>query len=59
MTLCVEPPHIQVWSLTTDIKTGYYPFYYDGYQEYEQFRQDHRAKFDAEPYVGPYMRWKW
>ncbi|KAJ5726210.1 uncharacterized protein N7483_007567 [Penicillium malachiteum] len=40
-------------------KVGYYPFYYDGYHEYARFRQDYRNKFEKEPYVGPYMQWKW
>ncbi|KAH8905886.1 amidase signature enzyme [Coniochaeta sp. PMI_546] len=40
-------------------KTAYYPFYYDGYNEFSQFRKDHEDKFGKPAYVGPYMRWKW
>lgn len=40
-------------------QTGFYPFYYDGFNEYEDFRSDHRKKFGTDVYVGPYMRWKW
>ncbi|KAK3984184.1 amidase signature domain-containing protein [Cladorrhinum sp. PSN332] len=39
-------------------KTGFYPFYYDGYHVNKQFLEDHRNKFDREVYFGPYMRWK-
>jgi hypothetical protein len=40
-------------------KTGFNPFYYDGYHTFDQFRKDHVTKFDREAYVGPYMQWKW
>lgn len=40
-------------------KTGFYPFYYDGYNEYQKFRDDYLKKFNKEPYVGPFTRWKW
>ncbi|MCJ1461355.1 hypothetical protein MMC28_011737 [Mycoblastus sanguinarius] len=40
-------------------KSGYYPFFYDGYHEYDQFRDDYRQVFGKEPYVGPYMRFRW
>ncbi|KAJ4154988.1 hypothetical protein LMH87_000258 [Akanthomyces muscarius] len=40
-------------------KTAYYPFYYDGFQEYSEFRQEYEQKFGKPAYVGPYMRWKW
>lgn len=38
---------------------AYYPFYYDGFNEFSQFRKDYEQKFDRPVYVGPYMRWKW
>ncbi|KAL9100822.1 MAG: hypothetical protein Q9163_003852 [Psora crenata] len=40
-------------------KSGYYPFFYDGYHEYDQFRDDYRQVFGKEPYVSPYMRFRW
>lgn len=40
-------------------KSGYYPFFYDGYHEYDHFRDEYRQVFDKEPYVGPYMRFRW
>ncbi|OTA54709.1 putative amidase [Hypoxylon sp. EC38] len=40
-------------------KTAYYPFYYDGYNEFQQFREDYKKKYGKPVYVGPYMRWKW
>ncbi|KAK8059413.1 amidase signature enzyme [Apiospora saccharicola] len=40
-------------------KTAYNPFYYDGYHEYESFRQEYKARFGKQVYVGPYMKWKW
>ncbi|KAK3936924.1 putative amidase [Diplogelasinospora grovesii] len=40
-------------------KTAEYPFYYDGYNEFAQFREDYEKEFRKPVYVGPYMRWKW
>ncbi|PVH71861.1 putative amidase [Cadophora sp. DSE1049] len=40
-------------------KTAFNPFYWDGYHEFDQFREDHETKFGKKVYVGPYMRWKW
>ncbi|KAK4446469.1 amidase signature enzyme [Podospora aff. communis PSN243] len=39
-------------------KTGFYPFYYDGYNVNKQFLEDHRTKYGKDVYFGPYMRWK-
>lgn len=41
------------------LQTAYYPFYYDGYNEYSDFRDKYKEKFGKPVYVGPYMRWKW
>ncbi|KAK3946260.1 amidase 1 [Diplogelasinospora grovesii] len=40
-------------------KSGYNPFYYDGYHEYGYFRKDHEEKFGKRVYVSPHMQWKW
>ncbi|KAI0517462.1 putative amidase [Xylaria bambusicola] len=40
-------------------KAAYNPFYYDGYHEYSEFREEYETKFGKPVYVGPYMRWKW
>ncbi|KAI1122276.1 amidase signature domain-containing protein [Nemania abortiva] len=40
-------------------RAGYNPFYYDGYHEYDYFREDHAKKFGTRVYVSPHMQWKW
>jgi hypothetical protein len=39
-------------------QTGFYPFYYDGYNVNKQLLEDHLKKFGKEVYSGSYMRWK-
>ncbi|KAK0611225.1 amidase signature domain-containing protein [Immersiella caudata] len=39
-------------------KTGYNPFYYDIYHQYDQFRADHLEKFGSKAYVSPSMQWR-
>ena len=46
-------------SLIELLQTAYYPFYYDGYYEYEDFRRDYEKETGKPVYVGPYMQWKW
>ncbi|KAJ0123645.1 amidase [Diaporthe amygdali] len=54
------PPESKGKDLKTYIeKTAYYPFYYDGYNEFSQFREDYEKQFGKPVYLGPYMRWKW
>lgn len=52
----VEILNTQIYSAG---QSAYYPFFYDGYHEYDQFRDDYRQRFGKEPYVGPYMRFRW
>ncbi len=40
-------------------QTGYNPFYYDMYHEYDTLRADHLKKFGAKAYVSPSMQWRW
>ncbi|QLI72169.1 uncharacterized protein G6M90_00g093260 [Metarhizium brunneum] len=40
------------------IKAAYNPLYYDGYHEFDDFRNEYEKKFGKPVYVGPYMRWK-
>ncbi|KAH8203220.1 hypothetical protein TruAng_002625 [Truncatella angustata] len=40
-------------------KSGYTPFYYDIYHEYDVFRDDHFKKFGTRAYVSPSMQWRW
>ncbi|KAH6640321.1 amidase signature domain-containing protein [Chaetomium tenue] len=39
--------------------SGYNPFYYDIYHEYDGFRDDHLKKFGTKAYVSPSMQWRW
>ncbi|KAI0182115.1 putative amidase [Hypoxylon sp. FL1284] len=34
-------------------------FYYDGYNEYADFREEYEKKFGKPVFLGPYMQWKW
>ena len=34
-------------------------FFFDGFHEYEAFRQDYERQKARSPYVTPYMQWKW
>ncbi|KAK0730142.1 amidase signature domain-containing protein [Lasiosphaeris hirsuta] len=40
-------------------KSGYNPFYFDIYHEYDTFRSDHLKKFGSKAYVSPSMQWRW
>lgn len=40
-------------------KSAFWVNYYDGYHEYDQFRDDYKRNFGKEVYVGPYMRFRW
>lgn len=40
-------------------KSGFYPFYYDGYHNWDYFREGYSKVYGRLPYVGPYVRWKW
>lgn len=40
-------------------QSGFYPFFYDGYHEYDQFREDYEKKYGKPPYVNPYMQFRW
>ena len=40
-------------------QTGYNPFYYDMYHEYDTLRADHLKKFGTKAYVSPSMQWRW
>lgn len=39
--------------------TGYNIFYHDAYHQWDQFRQDHMAKFGTKEIVGPHTRFCW
>lgn len=55
----VSFPEILNPQIFSAAQSGYNPFFYDGYHEYDQFREDYRRTFGKEPYVGPYMRFRW
>ncbi|KAI1151518.1 amidase signature enzyme [Nemania diffusa] len=54
------PPEAEGKSLAKYMnRAGYNPFYYDGYREYDYFREDHAKRFGTRVYVSPHMQWKW
>lgn len=54
------PPEAKKKSLAEFIHTsGYNPFYYDGYHEFDAFRADHQRLFNKKVYVSPHMQYKW
>lgn len=44
--------------MTNITQASYNPLYYDGYHEFDDFRNEYEKKFGKPVYVGPYMRWK-
>ncbi|KAI6086535.1 putative amidase [Hypoxylon rubiginosum] len=54
------PPEAEGKDLKTYTnKTSYNLFYYDGYNEYADFREEYEKKTGKPVFLGPYMRWKW
>lgn len=41
------------------LKSAFWPMYYDFYHNYDKFRDEYRKEKHRDPYVGPIIRFRW